>query len=105
MKNFIAFSCVVLTLPSLVAASGFDSTSAINPDPGARQGTSALGIFEPDGTGCPCLAGTLEAESGCGIPVDTTNGGCNSSPVVTSPLALNQTVCGTAGYDGFTRDI
>ncbi|MHC4498587.1 MAG: DUF7901 domain-containing protein, partial [Planctomycetota bacterium] len=52
---------------------------------------------------CP-PGGTDENEPNCGLPVDTVNGGCNSSPPVFSPISCGETVCGTAAWDGGTRD-
>ncbi|MBX3396098.1 MAG: hypothetical protein KF841_12100 [Phycisphaerae bacterium] len=44
-----------------------------------------------------------ELEGNCG-GVDNFNGGCNSVPVIFSPIACNDSVCGTAWADGGTRD-
>jgi uncharacterized membrane protein (DUF441 family) len=52
---------------------------------------------------CP-PGGIAENEADCGVPVDSVNGGCNSSPPVFSPISVGQTVCGTGAFDGFTRD-
>ncbi|MHC4826430.1 MAG: hypothetical protein ACYTEY_07730, partial [Planctomycetota bacterium] len=47
---------------------------------------------------------TPEEEPNCGLPEDSFNGGCNSTPNVFSPIACGQTYAGTAaGLDG-TRD-
>ncbi len=46
---------------------------------------------------CPPGA-AQENEANCGLPDDTTNGGCNSDPAVFTPIACNQTVCGTGSY-------
>ncbi|MCZ2400231.1 MAG: hypothetical protein LC135_10260 [Phycisphaerae bacterium] len=43
-------------------------------------------------------------EPACGLPVDTTNGGCNSVPNVFRAAACGQTICGSAFSDGATRD-
>jgi hypothetical protein len=53
---------------------------------------------------CPCSGHPPEGEPGCGIPTDTFNGGCNSSPPVYSAIACGGSVCGTAAWDGTTRD-
>lgn len=53
------------------------------------------GGFTPRGT-CPCNGENPENEGDCGIPVDTVNGGCNSTPPVYSTIAIGQSVCGTA---------
>lgn len=69
-------------------------------------------------TGCPaplppCPAdGVLENEPNCGInnpPLacagnDTVNGGCNYTPNLFSDVECGQTVCGTYGNCGATRD-
>jgi len=52
---------------------------------------------------CP-PGGTDEDEPDCGLPVDTVNGGCNSDPPVFSPISCGETMCGTAAWDGSTRD-
>jgi len=52
---------------------------------------------------CP-PGGVAENEPNCGIPVDTVNGGCNSSPEIFSPIACGQDICGTAAWDGTNRD-
>ncbi len=69
---------------------------------GTRQGTGT----NCDTTTCPqpceltCPAGsTQENETDCGLPVDTVNGGCNSSPPVFSRIGCGETVCGTAAVD------
>ncbi len=51
-----------------------------------------------DGTEIP------EDEPNCGLPTDTVNGGCNSLPPIFSPIACGDTYCGTAAWDGATRD-
>jgi hypothetical protein len=48
--------------------------------------------------------GEFESGSGCGVPVDFFNGGCNSVPEVYSNIECGQTVCGSGEFDGFTRD-
>jgi len=55
-------------------------------------------------TSCPCLAGIPENEPDCGVPKDTVNGGCNSSPRMYGSIGLGDTVCGTAAYLGGIRD-
>jgi len=54
---------------------------------------------------CPCVVpcppgGTAEGEA-CG---DDTNGGCNMTTPTFEPVALDQTMCGTAWASGSTRD-
>ncbi|MFH1110199.1 MAG: type II secretion system protein [Planctomycetota bacterium] len=54
-----------------------------------------------------CPTGSLfENESNCGLPTDTTNGGCNTPPGLPpqfTRIACGQTYCSTAAFDG-TRD-
>ena len=38
------------------------------------------------------------------ITTDTVNGGCNSVPPVFSTIQCDDVICGTAAFDGFTRD-
>ena len=73
-----------------------EGDGAIRPAP-ENGGSIALGT-------CACSGAPAEGESGCGIPTDTFNGGCNSSPNVYSAITLGQSVCGTGAYDGSTRD-
>ncbi len=54
----------------------------------------------------PCL---VEGETDCGMPVDTINGGCNSTPAAFFDIQCNDTVCGSMegnadGAGGFSRD-
>jgi hypothetical protein len=53
---------------------------------------------------CPCLGSPPEGELDCGLPTDTSNGGCNYTPVVYSSIAIGGAVCGTAAWDGAVRD-
>lgn len=47
-----------------------------------------------------CTGGTIqESEPDCGIPTDTVNGGCNSSPPVSIPVDCGDVVCGTGAFD------
>lgn len=52
---------------------------------------------------CPPGA-TAENEPDCGHPYDTVNGGCLVDPAVFSPISCGETVCGTAEWNGSTRD-
>lgn len=52
---------------------------------------------------CPPGSGG-ESEPSCGLPIDTTNGGCGSQFQAFSNLLSGQTVCGTAQFNGATRD-
>jgi len=51
-----------------------------------------------------CPLPCLEGEPNCGLPTDTVNGGCNSTPPVFSPISCGQAYCGTAAFDGNRRD-
>ncbi len=54
---------------------------------------------------CACSGAPAENEPpGCGLPTDAFNGGCNYVPNVFSPITLGGSVCGTAAFDGGTRD-
>jgi hypothetical protein len=53
---------------------------------------------------CPCSGAPPEGEVGCGVPTDTFNGGCNSSPPVYSAIACGGTVCGNGAFNGSYRD-
>jgi hypothetical protein len=91
--------CLVLT-NTCVQLSGGDC---------AAQG----GIFAGAGVSCVdadccfvnCAPGkTPENEPNCGLPTDTVNGGCNSTPEVYSPIVDGQAYCGSGAFDGATRD-
>lgn len=58
---------------------------------------------EPCNVTCP-VGGISENEPNCGLPTDTVNGGCNSTPPVFTNISCGQTYCGTAAFDGSTRD-
>jgi len=60
--------------------------------------------FTPPPPPCACAGNPPEGEPDCGIPVDTFNGGCNSAPVVVSPINVGDCVCGVGAFDGSTRD-
>ncbi|MBL8877937.1 MAG: proprotein convertase P-domain-containing protein [Phycisphaerales bacterium] len=45
-----------------------------------------------------------QAEPTCGVPQDTTNGGCNSSPPVFTPIGLGALIYGDAAFDCLFRD-
>jgi hypothetical protein len=51
-----------------------------------------------------CPGFTVEEEPDCGLPQDSVNGGCNSTPNVFSPIACGQTYQGSGAFDGSTRD-
>ena len=65
--------------------------------------TGTIGPTPTLGT-CPCTAGDPEGEPDCGLPVDTVNGGCNSTPFMFSPIECGQTICGTLAGENGTRD-
>lgn len=71
------------------------------------------GIFAGAGVSCldadccfvTCLPGkTPENEPNCGLPTDSVNGGCNSTPEIYSPIVDGQAYCSTGAFDGSTRD-
>jgi hypothetical protein len=67
------------------------------------QVTDCSEVQPPDCADCP-KGGADEGEPDCGLPVDTVNGGCNSTPQVFGTISVGGTVCGTAGNNGGTRD-
>jgi len=74
-----------------------EESASVDIQPGEAAGTCVI---------CPS-GSTLEAEPNCGLPVDTTNGGCNTPPTLPpqfSRIICGQTYCGTAGSDGGIRD-
>jgi hypothetical protein len=52
---------------------------------------------------CP-PGGTPEGEPNCGLPTDTVNGGCNSSPVVLTSVTCGSVICGSGAQDATARD-
>lgn len=100
--------------------SGFGSTCASAVCGGAccaRDGTctttnvsscASPSTFNGLGTTCAdveCTAYcTGEHEDDCGLPSDTTNGGCNTDPLMLTILSCQETVCGTVGATNDTRD-
>ncbi|NUQ48748.1 MAG: hypothetical protein HUU27_02355, partial [Phycisphaerae bacterium] len=62
-----------------------------------------LPALGPVCTGNEDIKENLE-EPDCGLPVDTTNGGCNSVPNTFIDALCGQTICGSAFSDGATRD-
>jgi hypothetical protein len=66
------------------------------------------GLYLGGGTpcsACPCIVPCPPSGTPEGEPCNTdTNGGCNSSPFVWGYIACGETVCGTAYFDGYTRD-
>jgi len=62
-----------------------------------------LGCSEPCDILCEPNA-IPESEPDCGFPNDTSNGGCNSIPPAFGAIDCGDIVCGTAAFDGLTRD-
>lgn len=88
------------TPPAATNVGGNDA--ATGPSTGSpRDGGSADGITCQ---GSDVLEGEFESGHGCGIPVDTFNGGCDSDPHVFSPIECGQTVCGSGASDGVKGD-
>jgi hypothetical protein len=57
------------------------------------------------GGGITCPPGGIqENEPNCGLPTDTVNGGCNSSPPVFTNIQCGNTICGSGAFNGTTRD-
>jgi hypothetical protein len=52
---------------------------------------------------CP-KGGTPEGEANCGLPTDTVNGGCNSTPNVLTSVECGDVICGSGAFDGSLRD-
>jgi hypothetical protein len=77
--------------------------AADGPSTSAVAGT-ADPLFAAPAIVCGCTEGTPENEPGCGVPTDTTNGGCNSFPTVFGTIHCGETVCGTVGTLDGTRD-
>jgi hypothetical protein len=54
----------------------------------------------------PCNCVDQEGETNCGIPTDNLNGGCNyGPPFLYGSLTCGQSICGTCGWNGSTRDL
>lgn len=75
----------------------------------AEQGGSYAAATSCAAANCPCnvtcgMGKIPEGEANCGLPTDTVNGGCNSTPFVTQPISCGQGYCGTAAFDGSLRD-
>src|ERR1044071_4823115 len=118
---------VVVVTPALHPQPAYASTKSVDPQErataapttgvpslpevrAAQQATSQNNLgtawsSAPLGPGCPCSGFPLEGEANCGLPTDTANGGCNyGPPYLYGSLAMGQTVCGTAAWDGTARD-
>jgi hypothetical protein len=98
MKELLALAFGLVVLPSVATGSGFGSSHASEAEWAPHRWAQSSGAPSM-GAGCVCIAGTPENEPSCGLPEDTTNGGCNYEPVSTSPIVLNETVCGTVSHD------
>jgi hypothetical protein len=64
------------------------------------SGMFGIGVTSVECAQCPGNATVIENEPECGHeggggPLDTVNGGCNSSPPVFTPIAVGDIVCGT----------
>ncbi len=73
------------------------------------QGGTFIGGTDCASVDCPCNINcapgkTVEGEADCGLPTDTVNGGCISTPFITQPISCGQGYCGTAAFDGSLRD-
>ncbi|NOT02280.1 MAG: hypothetical protein HOP29_16865, partial [Phycisphaerales bacterium] len=91
-----------IEIPVIAGENYFIRIAGVN---GAR-GTYNLRVDLTCCVNCPTF-GLPENEPNCGLPQDTINGGCNTPPVVApqfTPIACNQTRCGTVGHNGTTRD-
>ncbi|MFN7940110.1 MAG: hypothetical protein U0X73_00815 [Thermoanaerobaculia bacterium] len=82
---------------------------AAGPSTGTRAPAGTIPAA-PSGQGCQTFlcTGTTEVEANCGITGgvgdDTVDGGCNSTPPVFWPIALGETICGSAEWNGTFRD-
>ncbi len=47
---------------------------------------------------CP-PGGTPEGEANCGLPTDTVNGGCNSTPALLTSVECGDVICGSGAFD------
>ncbi len=65
--------------------------------------TVAASNWRPCELECP-PGGTAEGEPDCGQPYDTVNGGCLLDPPLFSSISCDETVCGTAEWNGSIRD-
>ncbi|MFQ5489200.1 MAG: hypothetical protein ACE5GE_00650, partial [Phycisphaerae bacterium] len=79
----------------------------------ARRGTTQTvapvgnqALARGAGGGCDVICDpstTPENEPNCGLP-DSVNGGCLLTPPIFSSISCGETYCGTAAFDGTTRD-
>lgn len=87
-----------LRVPDPVAA--FNSPAG---DHSTRLATAQPAASTDRGS-CPCTDGIPEGEPDCGLPGDSTNGGCNATPPRFTPIRPGEAICGTAAFDGQRRD-
>lgn len=91
---------VAISLTLSTAAFGQQTPSSSNRAP---DGSKPVEVGEVgEAPGCPCVAGTPEAEPNCGVPTDTVDGGCNSDPEVFKAITPGATFCGTADWNSTT---
>ncbi len=57
-----------------------------------------------DAADCPDDTTLIEVEPNCGLPVDTVNGGCATTPALFSETASGDVICGTLGKVGIVGD-
>jgi subtilisin-like proprotein convertase family protein len=96
-------SCGLISLVTFDAVAGQDYLFQIGAYPGSAGGAGNF-ILSQACTLTPPGGAIPENEPDCGLPIDTVNGGCNSSPPVFTTIQCGQTIHGTAGNNGSTRD-
>ncbi|MBK9126677.1 MAG: hypothetical protein IPM13_02615 [Phycisphaerales bacterium] len=88
----------------LVNFDDIDAFVALIGQPAVEYPATFLGAFT-NCSSCPCVVlcppGAYREQEPCGAD---TNGGCNMPTPTFEPIACGQTVCGTAWFDGSTRD-
>ena len=112
--SVIAFNfgpaCTPLSVSANLPAGTY--TAIVAPDFGASVITCGQGQGEnyTASIACqvavPCNCVDQEGETNCGLPTDNLNGGCNyGPPFLYGSLTCGQSICGTAGWNGSTRDL
>jgi len=99
-----AQGCAVLNLQQPDCGNGVQETGEQCDDGNTNDGdgcSSSCTVEFCDGTEDIDEA---SSETNCGLPTDTVNGGCNSSPNVFQNISCGQSVCGSGAFDGATRD-